>query len=468
MTSAPQDPRPEPSATGPAAPAGDLPFRGHLRAAFLLGLPLAGSHVAQLSLNLVDALMLGWYDVEALAAEVLGGTVYMVLLIMGSGFAWALMPMIAAAEAEGDTTQVRRVTRMGLWLSIAFALLTVPIVLSGHAIFAALGQPAQVAALAGDYLSIHGLGILPALGVMVLKSYLSALERARVVLVVTLMALPLNALLNHMLIFGHWGAPELGVRGAAIASLAVTVASLALLVAYSLRALPEHALFARFWRPDPEALGRVFRLGWPIGLTSLAEVGLFAASSVMMGWIGAIPLAAHGIALQITSLTFMVHVGMSNAATIRAGNAYARRDRTSLRQGALAAMALSGLGVLATVVVFLTAGAPLVGLFVDPGDPAREAVIAAGRVFLAAAALFQLADAGQVLALGVLRGVQDTRVPMVIAAFSYWALGVPASYLLAFHTPIGGVGIWIGMALGLACAGSLLMLRFWRGVARRP
>ena len=438
-----------------------LTYRQHLRAVLGLGLPLIGSHVAQFAITLSDAVMLGWYSVEALAAEVLGGTLFFVLFIMGSGFAWAVMPMVAQAEAAGEGAQVRRVTRMGLWASGLFGLATLPAMLGARAVFGRLGQAPATSALAADYLAIAGWGILPALMVMVLKSYLAALERTGVVLWVTLAAVMLNIVINYALIFGNFGLPEMGVRGAAVASLAVNLAAMAALALYVIRATPEHALFQRLWRPDREALGRVFRLGWPIGITNLAEVGLFAAASVMMGWLGTLPLAAHGIGLQITSVVFMVHVGLSNVATVHAGQAQGRGDVEGLRDGARVVLATSGAVALLTVVLFLTVPEVLIGLFLAPDDPERAAVIALGVTLLAAAALFQVVDAAQVMALGLLRGVQDTRVPMIIATLSYWVVGVPVSYLLGFTLGLGGPGIWLGLAAGLALAGVFMLGRFW-------
>jgi MATE family multidrug resistance protein len=437
-------------------------YAAHLRATLALGLPLIGSHVAQFSISLTDAMMLGWYDVAALAGEVLGGSLFFVLFIMGSGFAWAVMPMVATAAGSGEEAQVRRVTRMGLWMSVGFGLMSLPLFLVSERLFLQAGQAPEVAALAQRYLTIAGFGIVPALVVMVLKGYLAALERARIVLWVTLAAVAVNALGNYALIFGHWGLPELGIRGAALSSIMVNLVSMAALVAYAIRATPEHALFQRLWRPDWEAFGRVFRLGWPIGLTSLAEVGLFAASSVMMGWLGTLALAAHGIALQIASVVFMVHLGLSNAATIRAGRALGLDDRIGLRRGAGAALILSAIAVALTIVLFLAVPGPLIALFLDPDSTDRDAVIALGTGFLAAAALFQLADAAQVMALGLLRGVQDTRAPMVMAGISYWLVGMPIGYFLGFGLDWGGIGVWLGLASGLALAALLMMSRFWR------
>lgn len=443
-----------------------IPFRRDARSLLTLGLPLVGSHLAQMAIHLSDAIMLGWYSVEALAAEVLAHTFFFIFFIMGSGFAWAVMPMVATAQASGQQAQVRRVTRMGAWASMMFAALVLPFMIWSEGLFLALGQDPAISVLAADYLEIAGFVIVPALLVMVLKSYLAALERTQVVLWVTLAAVGLNIAVNYLLIFGNWGFPELGVRGAAIASLIVTSASMLALGLYAARATPEHALFTRIWRPDWEAFADVFRLGWPIGMTNLAETGLFAASSVMMGWLGTLPLAAHGIAMQLASITFMVHMGLANAATVRAGQAFGLRQRAALRSGAVAAGALSGGFALVTVAIFLTFPEPLIGLFMSPDEPDRAGVLAIGVGLLAAAGLFQLADGGQVMALGLLRGVQDTKVPMVIAGISYWIVGMPVSYVLGFTLGYGAIGIWMGLVTGLALAALLLSLRFWRWTGR--
>lgn len=437
----------------------------HARAVLTLGLPLVGSHVAQFAIGMTDTLMLGWYDVEALAAQVLGATFFFVLFIFGSGFAKAVMPMVATAAGAGEDTQVRRVTRMGLWLSGLFGLASLPLFIFAAPLLQATGQKPALAEAARDYLQIAGPAILPALVVMVLGSYLAALERTRVVLAITLAGVVFNAVVNYALIFGNWGAPELGLKGAAWASLSVQTAGMLAMGVYAAYATREHAIFHRFWRADWEAFVQVFRLGVPIGLTLLAEVGLFAASSVMMGWLGTVPLAAHGVALQIASAVFMVHLGLSSAATIRAGRALGARDAVGLRRGAVVVLVMSLVVALLTIAAFVLVPEPLISLFIDPADPLRPQIMQIGVLLLAAAALFQLADAAQVMALGLLRGIQDTKVPMVMAAISYWLIGMPISYVLGFVLGWGGVGVWLGLAGGLAVAGVLMMLRFWRKAA---
>lgn len=441
----------------------------HARETLVLGLPLIGSSLAQMALHVADTVMVGWYGVVPLAAVVLGASSFFIIFVVGSGFAKAVMPMVAAAMGQGDEVQVRRDTRMGLWLSIAYGLAVYPLFWEAGSILLALGQKPEVAALAQDYLRIAGWGMVPALCVTVLQSYLAALHRTQVVLWVTLAAVVVNVLVNWALIFGNWGFPEMGARGSAVATLIVQVLSLVILALYAglLPDLRRFRLFQRFWRPDWHAMGQVFRLGVPIGLTGLAEGGMFQASALMMGWIGTVELASHGIALEVAALTFMVHVGLSSAATIRIARFDGAGDRLALRQAAKVAVVISFGVAMLSVTLFLTAGRPIVALFLDMSKPDSLAILEYGVVLLGVAALFQLGDGMQVMALGLLRGVQDTRVPLGLAAVSYWGVGIPCSYLLAFPMGLGGVGLWLGLVVGLFCASGSLMLRFWRLTARR-
>jgi multidrug resistance protein, MATE family len=440
----------------------------HARATLLLGLPLIGSHLAQAALHVTDTIMLGWYGVTELAAVVLGASSFFVVFILGAGFAQAVMPMVAAALGRGDEVQVRRDTRMGIWLSIGYGLITYPLFWGSGPILVALGQDADVAALAQDYMRIAGLGMIPALIVMTLKSFLAAMHRTQVVLWVTVAGVGLNILLNYALIFGAWGAPELGVRGAALATLVTQGASLLLMGIYA-HLHPDPARFRiwqRFWRPDPTALRQVFRLGWPIGVQGLAEAGLFVATAMMIGTIGKVELAAHGIAMEVVSLCFMLHMGLANAATIRAGRADGAGDARGLRDGAKAAIALSAAVGAVVIAMFLLFPGALMALFLDADQAETPAIIAYGSGLLAVAAVFQIVDAGQVMAMGLLRGLRDTRVPMVLAAVSYWCIGIPAGWLLGLHWGYGGVGVWGGLVIGLLVAAITLMWRFWTRAPR--
>jgi len=437
-------------------------YASHLRAVLKLGLPLIASNLAQFAIHMTDGIMLGRYDVTAYAASTLAGTCFFIVFIVGSGLGIAVTPLVAEAAEAGDERSARRATRMGLWLSAVYgALFMVPFIWAEEILLWS-GQTAEVAAFGSEYLYIAIWGLIPALLVMTMKSFLAALEHAAVILWVTIAAAFLNAALNYVFIFGNFGAPELGIQGAAIASVAVHVLSIALLFAYAVRRLPQFDLLRNLWVPDTEAMGRVFRLGWPIGVTALLEAGLFSASSIMMGWIGTIELASHGIALQWASLFFVAHVALSQAATVRAGQALARKDTAGLYMGAKVVIGVSLTLVVGTMLLFFFLPHLLVEVFISPDEVAREEVLAIGIVLLSFAAVFQLMDAMQVMALGLLRGVQDTKVPMILAAISYWVIGLPVGYLLAFRLDYGPEGLWLGLVIGLLVAAILLLRRFVR------
>lgn len=438
-------------------------YGAHARETLSLGLPLVGSSLAQMALHVVNTVMVGWYGSLPLAALVLGTSTFIIMFIMGTGFAKAVMPLAAAARARGDEADLRRSARMGLWLSAGFSLLVSPIFWFAEPILLALGQDGRVAAMAGGYLQIAGLALAPALGVAVLQGWLAALGRTQVVLWVTVAAVGVNVVMNWFLIFGNGGAPALGILGAAIASLVVQVVSLGALALYA-ALLPElrvHQLFARFWRIDRPALAQVFRLGLPIGFTGLAETGLFQASAVMMGWIGTVELAAHGIALEATAIAFMIHLGLSSAGTIRVAAFAGKGEAQALRDAALVAIMISMGVVVCVIVVFVSWPGWIIRLFLDASRPDSARIVELGIHFLLMAAIFQTADAMQAIALGLLRGLRDTRVPMWIATVSYWLIGLPTGYSLAFHFGLGGVGLWAGLVVGLLATAVGLMTRFW-------
>jgi len=444
-------------------------YAAHARALMALGLPLIGSQLAQLMLHVTGTLLMGRYGVQSLAATVLGGSFFFMLFILGSGFGNGAMGMIASAVGQGDHAEVRRVTRMALWLSAAYGAVVLPLFFWSGPVLVLLGQEPALAAEAGRYLSVAGFGMVPALVVVVLRSYLSAQERTQVVLWVTVGSVFINAAVAWALIFGHLGLPELGVRGAAAAALTVQVLTAVALAAYAawLPALRHLRLFRRFWRADTSALAQVMRLGLPVGLTGLAESGLFIGAALMMGWVGTVPLAAHGIAMQVGAITFMVHMGLANATTVRAGRAFGEGDRQALAEVARTAIVLSLGFSLAMILCFVSFPGTIIGLFLDRTKPEAAAILAFGIRLLYMGALFQAFDGMQAIALGLLRGVHDTRMPMWIAIFAYWCVGIPVSYVMAFGVGLGGVGLWLGLVIGLVAASGLLMTRFWTGRALR-
>lgn len=440
----------------------------HARALMMLGLPLIGANLARITIGVTDTVMIGWYNVDALAGLVIANSMQFILFMLGSGYGIGLMGVLANALARGDDTQVRRSTRMAIWLSIAHAVLIMPLLWWSGPILLALNQPPIVAEYAQEYLRISGWGVGLMLCGLVLNNYLAAMERTQVLLWITVAGIPVNIAINWVLIFGHLGFPEMGVRGAAIASVFVLAAQLVAMLAYALW-LPmarRFALMQRFWRPDWGGMWYIFRLGLPVGVTSVAETGMFASTNVMMGWLGVVPLAAHGIANQISAVAFMAHLGLSSAATIRIGNAQGRRDRQTMREVAISAIGLTLIFVTIVITIMLTMRGTLVTAYLDMSQDHASQILALAAFLVVWSAIFQLPDAVQVVALGMLRGVQDTRVPMWLAAFAYWVVGIPSSYMLAFKLDLGPGGLWAGMTLGLTVAACAMLWRFWRGLQR--
>lgn len=436
------------------------------RALTILGLPMVGSQVAQFSMQIVNTLLLGRYSVEALAAMVLATTAYFSFFVICNCYAWAVLPLVSASVANDDDTEVRRATRMGFWLCMLASLISQPFFWFSETILIWLRQEPEIAAAAATYLKIAGPSLIPATGAMVLRSYLAALERTQFVLWVMVGGAVLNGVLNYALIFGRWGLPELGLTGAAWTTLVVYIGTFLILAVYAavLPALKRYEIFVRFWRPDWEAFSTVFKLGWPIGISVLAEHGLFAATAVMMGWLGTIQLAAHGIALEIIATFFMVHLGLSQAVTVRAGRAFGKKNVEGLKLVTGATAILATAVLIPTILLCLFAGEWVVGLFLAADDPDRAAIILTGGGLLVIAAFFQVADSGQVLTQGLLRGVQDTRVPMILTAIAYWLIGVPAGYLIGIRAGYGAEGIWVGLIVGLIAAFIGLSLRFRRAL----
>lgn len=447
-----------------ARSAGDLSWSGHLRATLVLGIPLIGAQLAQTAVNVTDTVMIGWIGAPELAAAVLATQMFFLVWMFGSGFAQAVMPLAADAQGRRDDRGVRRSVRMGLWVVVIYSALAMVPLWHAEGILLFLRQDPQVAAIAGRFMRVLQWSMFASLFVMVLRSYLSVLDRAHVVLGATVVGAVLNAVFDYALIFGHFGAPALGVVGAALASVGTTLFTAAILFSYTFRKsdLRVYEIYARIWRPDWPAFLELLRLGWPIGATIIAEVGLFASASVMMGWLGTIQLAAHGIVLQLASIAFMIPLGLANAATVRVGLAYGRRDRLALGRAANTALGVSAIIALIGAALFWSIPDLLLGLYLDKSNANAGEVLRFGAPLLAVAAAFQIADALQVVGSGVLRGLKDTRVPMMIAIFSYWLVGMPVAYLMAFQAGWGGIGIWCGLAIGLLAAAVLMNRRFLR------
>ncbi len=446
----------------------DNSWPSHYRASIALGVPFVGAQLAQFAIHATDVLMVGRLGTTELAAMVLAAQTFFTVFIFGSGFANAVIPMVAQAQGRGDRVAVRRAVRMGMWAVLGYGVLTTPLLWHAETVLRSMGQQPAVAALAGSYLRVALWGMFPALLFMVLRGFLSALERAGVILYVTIAVLVANAALCYVFIFGHFGAPALGIVGAAISALAVNTLSFVLLYAY-IQVQPEtrgYEIFVRFWRSDWPVLREVLKLGLPIAVTILAEVSLFTVASLLMGMIGTVELAAHGIALQFASIAFMVPLGLAQVATVRIGLAHGRRDAEGIKRAAIAVLVIGCGFALIGSVVFAVFSHELAAMYLDTRRPDAAQVLAYAGPLIVIAGAFQLVDGVQALAAGMLRGLKDTTVPMMLALVSYWPIGFVAAYLLAFHFGFGGVGVWYGFVLGLAAASITLTWRFFRFLSR--
>ena len=430
----------------------------------ILSLPLVGSQLAAIAMATTDVIMMGWLGPAQLAAGALGSALYMPILHFGFGVATAVAPMAAQALGARDYRGVRRSVRQGFWVATAFgAIFAIPLWQSG-AIFLLLGQKPELAALAQGYLRAAQWGLIPLLWLIVLRGFLTAHSRPRAVFVIMVIGIGVNALGNYALMFGNFGFPRLELVGAGVSTSLVDAFMALALIAFVLRdrKLRRYGLFVRFWRADWPRFVEVLRLGAPIGLMVLAESSLFGAAGILMGLIGTAELAAHAVALQCAAVAFMIPLGISHAVTARVGLAVGARDRAAVGRAGWVGL---WLGIVCTTIsasTFWFAGEWLVGLYLDIDDVANAPVVGLAVSFLLIAALFQLVDGAQAIAAGALRGLRDTRVPMFLAIFGYWIVGLPTSAALAFWLDLGGLGVWIGLAVGLAVVAGLAVWRFHR------
>lgn len=442
--------------------AGRSAWGAELRATLRLAAPLVLLQLGHVGIQTTDVLMIGRLGPEALAAASLATHWFILPWLFCLGILSAVPVLAAQALGARDRRGVRRSVRQGLWLAIALSLPAMLLLWNTPLILTLAGQEPALVEAASGYMRVLLWGFLPSMGFLVLRGFVSALSRPAPATLVMLLGVLLNVVLNYGLIFGNFGLPRLELVGAGIGSAIVHTAMFAGLLTFVLTDLRfrRYYLLARFGRADWPRFRALVRLGWPVGFVLLFEVGLFTTGTLMMGWVGPIALAANAIALQCANVTFMVPLGISQAASVRVGLAAGGRNAEGVKLAGWSAMAL-GVGFMSlSALAFWLFPETIIGLFLDLSEPRAQAVLALGVGFLAVAALFQILDGAQVIAGSLLRGLSDTRVPMVYTAIGYWAVGFTCSYLLAFVFDLGGIGIWIGWAAGLAASALLLIHRF--------
>jgi len=457
-------------------PRGGDGWRAELRATLRLSWPLAAANLLQMLTYAIDVIFIARLGDDQLAASALAVALFGLVLWALSGLTGAVAPVAAAelGERAPALRAVRRSVRMALWLALFSGTAGIAVCLLLGPLMRVTGQQPHIIAMAIEYNTLLVVSLVPMLFCNVLRSFVSTLDRPIFATAITAGGIFVNALANYAFIFGNLGAPELGLKGAAVATIFTTLTTLAAyVVAIRLdKKLHRYHVFGRWWSPDWARLMHIVRVGTPIALTITAEAGIFGAAAFLMGNIGASQLAAHTVALQIAALAFQVPFGVGQAATIRVGYFYGARDPEGVKRAGWTAIVV-GTGFMAfTALAMVIIPKPLIAIYVDPWDPKNAVLVGFALQYIVIAAAFQLVDGMQAVAAGALRGLQDTRIPMWIAAFAYWVPGIGTSLVLGFLTPLEGVGVWIGLATGLTVAAVLLGWRWHRrerlGLTRRP
>ena len=438
-------------------------WRGELRATLALAWPLILANLTQQLIQATDVLLMGRLGATQLAAATLALNLTFTFNLFLLGLVIASSPMMATALGQrfNAVRDVRRTFRAGLWLLI-FTLPPYWLLLWHVGDFMrAFGESAELASQGQTFLRAYMWCTAPWLLFQLIRNFVSALERPRVVFWLSLGGIGLNALLSWALIFGHLGLPALGLVGGGLGSTLTWMIMCAALLGFVLtnRQFRRFHLFGHWSRFDGQRTMAMIRLGWPIGVTMALEMGVFALAAYFMGWIGAPAVAAHAVALQIAALTFMIPLGLGQAATVRVGLALGRGDEAGVARAGWMAWVIGVAFMGAMAIVMWAIPRHLVTLFLSD-VPANAVVIGLAVSFLRVAAAFQLVDGAQVIGAGMLRGLHDTRWPLLFALFGYWVVGLGIGAWLAFAEDWKGVGIWVGLASGLAAV-AVLMLARW-------
>ena len=427
-----------------------------------LSAPMALTQLGQIAMMTTDLAFIGRLGDEAVAAAALGHTVFFVSFTFGLGLVAAVAPLAAQAFGARDPRQVRRAVRTGLWVALLVSIPIMILPLRGEQILIALGQAPESARLGQQYLFGLVWGIAPALWFIAIRGFMGAVNRPEPVLWITLAAVPANALLVYLLLYGNWGFPRLGLFGAGLATTTVNIGTFlaALCVVMWRRPFKKYHILARLWRIDWPLMRLLVAIGAPISLSMLMEYGLFSSAAILMGLISTTALAAHQVALQVTAILFMVPLGIGMAATVRVGHAVGRSDAVAVRRAGHVALWLGiALAVALTIAVILWRF-DIASLFF--GSATSHGAIELTAALLLVGATYFITDAIQTIVAGALRGLNDTRVPLLFAVVSYWLIGFTLACVLGFKTSLGAIGVWVGLSCGTAVYAAALILRFRR------
>jgi multidrug resistance protein, MATE family len=430
-----------------------------MRATVAVAGPLAAANLAQMAMGFTNTVMVGSLGSAALAAAGLGTSLYFTIAVVCSGVLTAVAPLAAHAIGAGDSRRAGRVAREGIVLA---ALLAVPVVATLMVLprlLAVLGYEPALAAEIGRFLGAIAWAAPSFLGFAVLRSFLVAASHSRAVMVALILCIPMNAGLNWILIFGHFGAPAIGIAGSGCATAIIQWLMFTGLAFYA-QMMPS---LARYRMKSLSRRGaeirRILHLGLPIGGILGLEIGVFATTGILMGLLGADALGAHQLVMNCISVIFMVPLGIAQAATVRVAVALGSGAPAAARRAGLVAIALGVAYMALMAVVLITAPRAIARIYVDIDAPANRGLVEIALNLLAIAALFQIFDGMQAIAAGALRGYRDTKVPLLLAVIGYWGIGFAGGWLLAFPAGYGPIGLWSGLAVGLAAVAVMLTVR---------
>ncbi len=442
-------------------------LKKEFRETIVLAAPLILSQLAQTSMSFVDTLMAGWLGRQQLAGVAVGGAVFFPVILICLGILIAVSPVVSQGYGAGDRNTVGCAVGQGLRLATLLAIPASLVMWNGGALLSWMGQEEQTVVLAQGYLRAISWGVAPCLWFGVLRYFVEGLSRPRVVMVIAGAAMVLNIGANYVFMYGKLGFPALGLAGCGWASTLIywsMFLSLVLFIA-GRGELGEYGVFSHVGRTDWHYFSELFRLGWPIGILQGLEVGLFSITAILMGLFGTTVLAAHQIALQCAAYAFMVPLGLSLAVSVRVGQAVGRKDLLGAQRAGYVGMGLGAGVMMVSAICFWTFPGFIVSLFLDIERGANAEVVSQAVVLLIVAAVFQVFDGIQVTAAGALRGLKETRTPMIVGVLAYWVVGLGSGYILAFQLGWEGVGLWWGLVLGLTTAAILLLWRFTRKIS---
>ncbi len=455
---------------GAVAPASANHLAAELAETLRLAAPMALTQLGQIAMMTTDLAFIGRLGGEAVAAAALAGTVYWISFTFGMGLMSAVAPLAAQAFGAGNARMVRRSLRAGLWAALLISLPIMAFPLRGEQILLSLGQAEIPAHLAQQYLFGLAWGVAPALWFIALRGFMGAVNKPEPVLWITLAAIPANALLAYLLIYGEFGLPRLGLFGAGLATTLVNVSTFVAGMWFATRRKPfaDYHVLTRLWRIDWDLMRQLIAIGAPISIATLMEYGLFSAAALLMGRISTTAIAAHQIALQVTAILFMIPYGISMAATVRVGHAVGRNDAAGVRRAGHVAMLIGIVMAAILTLVVIATRFGIARLFLGEGLTNADVTIELAATLLLIGATFFVTDGLQTIAAGALRGMKDTRVPLLFAAIGYWGIGFTVACWLGFRTQLGPVGVWIGLSAGTAVFAALLLMRFQLLVRRLP